>query len=145
VGGFKADMGGTELLEALRIAANTIADRRQTVAEIIVLTDGQVVDPHSVFALVNDIRRWRPEKVRVFAMGVGDNVSHALVEGIARAGGGYAEVVSVHGESGWEDRMINILDAALHENVDRITVQFMQGHREIGPKYLFPAGEFISS
>jgi von Willebrand factor type A domain/Vault protein inter-alpha-trypsin domain len=145
VEGFNADMGGTELLEALRTAANTIADQPQTVAEIIVLTDGQVVDPNSVFALVNDIRRRRPGKVRVFAMGVGDSVSHALVEGIARAGGGYAEVVSVHGESGWEDRVINMLDAALHENVDKVTLQFMQDHKKIGPQHLFPAGEFISS
>jgi len=41
--------------------------------------------------------------VRFFSLGIGAAVSYELVEGIAKAGGGYAEVITSASGGGWED------------------------------------------
>ncbi len=51
-------------------------------------------------------------------------MSHELVEGIAKAGGGYAEVIPAASQGGWEDRVVAILGAALAGHVGPIQIEF---------------------
>jgi hypothetical protein len=126
---FEANMGGTELLLALKRAAQS---RLNGTTEVILLTDGLVWDLNGVIEFVKGKRQETRGKVRFFAMGVGDSVSHALVEGVARTGGGYAEVVSLHGQGRWEDRVVAMLGAALREALGSFKITFIKDREKIG-------------
>jgi Mg-chelatase subunit ChlD len=109
---FQADMGGTELLSALE----SVVQQRTTEdlnTQIIVLTDGQVWDTENTIDFVRKTRTETAEKVCFFALGIGDAVSHRLVEGIGREGGGLAEVVAVDAPGRWQSRVIRMLKGAL--------------------------------
>lgn len=107
---FEADMGGTELLSALD---SVIRGRAQSVStDIIILTDGQVWRLDQTLQLIRGTRKASGGKVRFFSLGIGDAVSHALVEGIATAGGGYAEIIPAASQGGWEDRVVAMAKAA---------------------------------
>jgi hypothetical protein len=109
---FKADMGGTELLSALIAISKAIDTSVPT--DIIVLTDGEVWRLDQTLEFIRNSRSISGGKLRYFSLGIGNAVSHALVEGIAKAGGGYAEIISAASEGGWEDRLVSLGKAALH-------------------------------
>jgi Mg-chelatase subunit ChlD len=110
---FASDMGGTELLSALRHVVEKRNIREEMTTEIIVLTDGEVWDTEQVIKFVQETRTKTEERVRFFALGIGNAVSHRLVEGIGRQGGGFAEVVAVGTGGKWESRVIRMLKGAL--------------------------------
>ena len=78
-----ADLGGTELLQPL-----TEVFRLRAIPgyarQVFVLTDGQISNTEQVISL----EQKNNQQSRVFALGLGDSVSHNLVEGLARAGKG---------------------------------------------------------
>lgn len=83
-----ANLGGTELfkpLEAIFKTCNIPSLQRQ----IFVITDGQVSDIDKITRLITK----HSDSARVFALGIGDDVSHALVEGMAKAGKGNSRFV----------------------------------------------------
>jgi hypothetical protein len=108
---FGAHMGGTELLPAIQ--AIVAARARDLMADIIVLTDGETWRLDETLGYVEKTRQLGEGRVRFFALGIGRAVSHALVDGIAKAGGGYAEVVQEASQGGWEDRLVSMAQAAL--------------------------------
>ena len=59
------------------------------IAQVIVLTDGQVTNTDEVLALA----RAHAGHARIFTFGIGPGASHHLVRGLARAGGGAAEFI----------------------------------------------------
>lgn len=81
--------------------------------DIIVLTDGQVWRLDQTLDFIQSTRTASQGAVRFFSLGIGDAVSHALVNGIAKAGGGYAEAVPSTNQGGWEDRVVSMAKAAL--------------------------------
>jgi hypothetical protein len=86
---FKADMGGTEILPALQAA---VKDRYEDkVLEVLVLTDGQVWGQDTIFNFVN--RKNQENSTRFFTLGLGNCVSHSLINGISRAGKGFSQTV----------------------------------------------------
>ena len=88
----QADLGGTELA----IPMATILDAPPPDGferRLIVLTDGSVTDTDHVLNLVRT--RSPAARTVVHAIGIGTNVSHALVNGLADAGGGTAEFVAL--------------------------------------------------
>jgi hypothetical protein len=119
---FEADMEGTNLLPALKgiVAAR---DRSRTI-NIVILTDGQVWGPDETITFVQQTRRETERNVRFFALGIGNTVSHELVEGIAKAGGGYAEVIPAASQGGWNDRMVALLHAALASHIGPLRIEF---------------------
>ena len=110
---FHANMGGTELLSALKEAALQRMVRDGFTSQIILLTDGQVWNTGDTIGFVQDFRKESQNTVRFFALGIGDSVSHQLIEGIGRVGGGFGEVVAADSQGRWESRVLRLLKGAL--------------------------------
>ncbi|KAL2166651.1 hypothetical protein VTG60DRAFT_2347 [Thermothelomyces hinnuleus] len=108
---FKADMGSTELLPAIQ-AIVQVRDKT-AMTDIIVLTDGEVWRLQETLEYIQKTRDRTEGRIRFFALGIGQAVSHALVDGIAKAGGGYSEVVQQTHWGRWEDRVVSMTKAAL--------------------------------
>ncbi|KAL9599017.1 MAG: hypothetical protein Q9219_004132 [cf. Caloplaca sp. 3 TL-2023] len=89
---FAANYGGTETFAALQA---TIENRFTDIpCEVMLLTDGDIWHQNDLFTyLNNEVQKSKPE-LRIFALGIGDGVSHALIEGVARAGNGFAQTVN---------------------------------------------------
>ncbi|KAH6626529.1 von Willebrand factor type A domain-containing protein [Chaetomium sp. MPI-SDFR-AT-0129] len=128
---FQANMGGTELFPALEAMLGPIMEEEEDshhddeggsekgkkgkkIVDVIILTDGQTWRLEQTIELVRKARDRSGGRVRVFALGIGNRVSHALVDGLAKAGGGYAEVVPEGiAAEGWEERVVGMTKAAL--------------------------------
>ena len=88
VASLDAELGGTEILPALRFV---LEQRRATEMprQVVVLTDGEVTNTDAVIGLV----RQHASDTRVFTFGIGRGASAHLVRGMARAGNGAAEFI----------------------------------------------------
>ncbi|ELR11799.1 von Willebrand factor type A domain containing protein [Acanthamoeba castellanii str. Neff] len=110
VAAIRADLGGTQLLEPLRDVLSSPSDPKYP-RQVFVLTDGEVGNTNEVIECV----RKHARDTRVFALGIGSNVSMELVNGLAKAGRGYAEYV-VSGER-LEAKVLRQLKRALQPPV----------------------------
>jgi hypothetical protein len=119
---FRADMGGTELLPALKAIVSARGGHYMT--DVVLLTDGEVWMLDKTIDFIHKIRRSTEGRVRFFSLGIGNAVSHELVEGIAKAGGGYAEVIPAASQGGWEDRMVAVLSATLTGHIGPLKIEF---------------------
>lgn len=104
-----ASMGGTERNSALKRAVTCRASNLDT--NIIVVTDGETWNMEEVHAFVRKTNK--EHGVRFFCLGIGNAISHSLVEGIGRQGGGLSEVVTLADSGRWEARVIGLLKGAL--------------------------------
>ena len=93
INGISANLGGTELMKPLQYIYSTQLIEGYS-RNIFILTDGQVENTEQVCKLIRE----NNNTSRVFSLGVGDQVSHDLVEGMARAGKGNAKFI-VDGQS----------------------------------------------
>ncbi|KAF5563811.1 hypothetical protein FPHYL_5009 [Fusarium phyllophilum] len=110
----EADMGGTDLLRALEsVVKRRVQDRGST--QIIILTDGEL-EPEDSIQFIWKKRQLFGDSIRFFALGIGDEVSHRLVESIAECGGGYSDVVHTTQTPRWHDRLNRLLKSALEPN-----------------------------
>ena len=100
---FTASYGGTELRSALQFAfssrqALTSNATEKLPASVFVLTDGEAWDLDGVINLVTEnveAAKKQNSLLRAFVLGVGNEVSTAMCEGIARAGKGSTVFVAV--------------------------------------------------
>jgi len=108
----QADFGGTEILPAIK---STI--QRRLIGqnlEIMLLTDGEVWNSEVLFKYVE--KETEKGDVRLFSLGIGRDVSHALVDGLARVGRGFSQVVSDERE-GIESKVTRMLRGALSAHI----------------------------
>jgi Vault protein inter-alpha-trypsin domain/von Willebrand factor type A domain len=112
VSSLSADMGGTELLPALKAVVERRPEYVQS-TQIIILTDGQVWNSNDTINFVKTTRSKLGDGIRFFVLGIGDTASHRLVEGISNAGGGFGEVVGISTPDKWQERVIQMLKGAL--------------------------------
>ncbi|KAF5536606.1 hypothetical protein FMEXI_10205 [Fusarium mexicanum] len=109
----EADMGGTDLLRALESVVKRRAKDKST--QTIILTDGEL-EPEDSIQFIWKKRQLFGDNIRFFALGIGDEVSHRLVESIAECGGGYSDVVHTTQTPRWHDRLNRLLKSALEPN-----------------------------
>lgn len=88
VSALEADLGGTEILPALKFVLEQRGSRTLP-RQIVVLTDGEVTNTDAVLSLAKE----HAADGRIFTFGIGAGASHHLVNGLARAGGGTAEFI----------------------------------------------------
>ncbi|CDS35741.1 von Willebrand factor A domain containing protein [Echinococcus multilocularis] len=81
-----ANMGGTEVLSVLKFVYDTPVTGVGWYRCIIFLTDGEISNQDEVIGLVTR----NQQSARLFAIGLGDEVSTSLIWGVARAGRGTA-------------------------------------------------------
>ncbi|KAF8472556.1 hypothetical protein BDZ91DRAFT_715264 [Kalaharituber pfeilii] len=149
VDSMSANFGGTEIYAPLKEACSRVLKRNQDrtkrikegvpgeedkvewETELLLLTDGEVWDTEKLFTLVREhTQEWRVHGkraderagIRVFALGIGRDVSHAFVEGLAKAGGGYA--MTVGDNERFEGKVVRMLKAALGERVGGFELTF---------------------
>lgn len=83
-------MGGTETLKAVK--ACCMARYKTIPTELMLLTDGDIWSQQEMFDYISE--ETKSGDVRVFPIGIGGSVSSALIEGVARAGRGFAQMVT---------------------------------------------------
>ncbi|KAI8808465.1 hypothetical protein BJ742DRAFT_808698 [Cladochytrium replicatum] len=87
-----ANLGGTDIHLALTSAFT--GRRKDMPSQIIILTDGEVWNVDQIVSLISKEVESGKESgnfARLFALGIGDQVSTALVSSMARAGEGYSQ------------------------------------------------------
>uniref|UniRef100_A0A8C5EXE2 VIT domain-containing protein n=1 Tax=Gopherus evgoodei TaxID=1825980 RepID=A0A8C5EXE2_9SAUR len=132
----QANLGGTEILEPLRVIYRSPCWDGHP-RQLFVFTDGEVENTQDVIREV-----WRHRGThRCFSFGIGDGVSIALIKGIARAAGGSAEFIT--GQDRMQPKVLQSLKRALQPAVTGISLSWdlppgMQAqllHR--GPEVIF--------
>ena len=119
IGTFSADYGGTELLKPVKAAFDQMLDAMPL--EVMLLTDGEIWGEQNLFDYINTQMTENGADARVFALGIGNDVSHTLVEGVARAGNGFAQFVA-EGE-GTDRKVIRMLKGALIPHLTSRTME----------------------
>lgn len=117
---FTASFGGTELFEPVRQAFER--HLKDLPLEVMLLTDGQIWGESKVFDYINSQIRDNEANARVFAMGIGQEVSHTLVEGIARAGNGFAQFTQTEAED-IDLKVVRMLKGALNGHTTDYTLE----------------------
>ncbi|XP_066948769.1 von Willebrand factor A domain-containing protein 5A-like isoform X13 [Macrobrachium rosenbergii] len=113
----EADMGGTEILQPIKQIYST-PPKPGYARQIILLTDGQVFNVDQVKELV----RCHAHETRVFAVGIGDGASTALVYGLARAGHGRAEMV--YQQDKLQLKVMGLVRSMLQESAQDVKISF---------------------
>ena len=126
VEGFMSNMGGTETYAALEA---TIENRWKDIPlEIVLLTDGDIWQHEQLFTYLNRKVTESKGEIRIFPLGIGHGVSHALIEGVARAGNGFAQTVQ-DGER-LDNRVVRMLKGALTPHVTDYTLEVKYDEEE---------------
>ena len=107
--GLNGDHGGTETLSAVK--ASIESRDLNSELSVILAMDGDIWQQQALFDYLNTSVSASKKALRVFALGIGDSVSSALIEGVARAGNGFAQTVG-NGES-LDTKVIRMLKGAL--------------------------------
>jgi hypothetical protein len=114
-----ADFGGTEMYRPLEhVLTNRYKDMP---LEVFVLTDGEVWNQEELFGMINKHVDASKGAIRVFTLGIGNDVSHALIEGVARAGNGFAQTVAENEQM--NSKVVRMLKAALSPHISDYTME----------------------
>ncbi|GBB90883.1 hypothetical protein RclHR1_00180021 [Rhizophagus clarus] len=104
-----SNYGGTEIYSALEWAFENSRDDMPT--SVFLITDGEVWNVDQIEKLVSKNEEKKKDDLRLFSLGIGDSVSHNLVESVARAGKGYAQFVT--NDERMDKKVIGMLKNAL--------------------------------
>jgi von Willebrand factor type A domain/Vault protein inter-alpha-trypsin domain len=123
---FSANYGGTEMLEPIK---DTLTRRHPDRSlEVFLVTDGQIWDQQSLFDHLNYCIKTKKQPVRVFTLGIGDGVSHSLIEGVARCGNGFCQ--SVGETEKMDSKVVRMLKGALFPQITDYTLEVKYGAEE---------------
>ncbi|KAH7093573.1 von Willebrand factor type A domain-containing protein [Paraphoma chrysanthemicola] len=123
---FTANYGGTEMLAPLK---KTIEQRYNDIPlDVMLLTDGEIWDQTALFSYLNQSVAESKAPMRFFTLGIGNGVSHALIEGVAKAGGGFSQTVA-EGEK-MDTKVVRMLKGALSPHVNDYTLEVKYSQHE---------------
>ena len=88
--------GGTEMLNAIKLVLNEPVDRER-VRIVVMLTDGYIGNEAEIIA---EIDRRAGDQIRFSAIGIGTSPNRYLIDGVAKHGGGLAEVIALNTDPG---------------------------------------------
>ncbi|XP_040901630.1 von Willebrand factor A domain-containing protein 5A-like isoform X11 [Toxotes jaculatrix] len=111
----KADLGGTEILEPLKHIYSQPCIPSQP-RQLFVFTDGEVFNTKEVLNLVKE----NSGSHRCFSFGIGEGASSALINGMAKEGGGHAQFIT--GADRMQPKVMQSLRFALQPAVVDISV-----------------------
>ncbi|OCT46229.1 von Willebrand factor type A domain containing protein [Cladophialophora carrionii] len=115
---FAANYGGTEMLQPVKA---TVENRfKDLPLEVMLLTDGEIWNQEELFTFINET-----SNARFFTLGIGHGASSALVEGIARAGNGFAQFVGDNEKM--DRRVVRMLKGALTPHITDYTLEVTYG------------------
>ncbi|KAK4461205.1 von Willebrand factor A domain-containing protein 5A [Cladorrhinum samala] len=120
---FAADFGGTNIYSPLEDAINKRF--KDMNLEVFLLTDGEIWDQQRLFEMLNEKVPESKGAIRVFSLGIGNDVSHSLIEGVARAGSGFAQVVGEN--ENMNSKVVRMLKASLTPHVTDYTMEVKYG------------------
>lgn len=121
---FSSNFGGTNMLHPVE---DTFKRRYKDMnLEVFLLTDGEIWNQQELFDVINGEIIKSDGSVRIFTLGIGDDVSHALIEGTARAGNGFAQTVT--DTEKMDAKVIKMLKACLTPHVAEYTLEVKYGH-----------------
>ncbi|KAL8383441.1 hypothetical protein RB595_010574 [Gaeumannomyces hyphopodioides] len=123
---FDSNYGGTELYNPI----DDVFKRRYTdmELEVFVLTDGEVWHQNQLFDMVNDNIAKAQGTARLFTLGIGNDVSTALVEGLARAGRGFAQIVG--DDEKLNSKVVRMLKASLSTHINDYSLEIQYATEE---------------
>uniref|UniRef100_A0A8D3BLF0 von Willebrand factor A domain-containing protein 5A-like n=1 Tax=Scophthalmus maximus TaxID=52904 RepID=A0A8D3BLF0_SCOMX len=110
-----ADLGGTEILQPLKHILSQPCIPSQP-RQLFVFTDGQVANTKEVMSLV----RKNSGSHRCFSFGIGEGASSALINGLAKEGGGHAQFIT--GTDRMQPKVMQSLRFALQPTVVDISI-----------------------
>ena len=116
---FDADYGGTETLSAIRATMESRSEDQEL--SVILCTDGDIWQQQELFSYLNEQVSKSEKSVRVFSLGIGNSVSHALIEGVARAGNEYAQTVGENEKL--DGKVVRMLKGAMTPAVTDCTLE----------------------
>ncbi|KXH68880.1 vault protein inter-alpha-trypsin [Colletotrichum salicis] len=129
---FSANYGGTQIYNPIE----TTFKRRHIDLDLetFVLTDGEVWDQGRLFGMVDKMTQESKGAIRLFTLGVGKDVSHSLIEGLARAGNGFSQSVSENEKM--SGKVVRMLKGALtpHVNDYTLEVKYADSESETEPE-----------
>lgn len=123
---FSANYGGTELLKPVEAAFEHMLGDMPL--EVMLLTDGEIWGEQELFSFINKQITDNGANARVFALGIGSDVSHTLVEGVARAGNGFAQFVTQEEET--DQKVVRMLKGALYPHLTNRTMEVHYTNKE---------------
>jgi len=123
VSSFQAAYGGTEILDPIKEAFTRRL--KDMPLEVMLLTDGEIWQEGDVFTYINAQIHGNHANARVFGLGIGSDVSHTLVEGVARAGNGFAQFVTQNEET--DQKVIRMLKGALYPHTKDWSIEVHYG------------------
>ena len=88
--------GGTEMLKAIKLILNEPVDPKR-VRIVVMLTDGYIGNEAEI---VDEIDRRAGDQIRFSAIGIGSSPNRYLIDGVAKHGGGLAEMIALNTDPG---------------------------------------------
>ncbi|RLL97204.1 hypothetical protein CFD26_105337 [Aspergillus turcosus] len=123
VDGVSANMGGTEMQQAVEATVHSRTKDQEL--EVLILTDGQIWNQQALFKFIRETAS--DNSARFFSLGIGNGASHSLVEGIARAGNGFSQLVVNYEEL--DRKVVRMLKGALTPHISdyKLDVEYDDG------------------
>lgn len=116
---FSANFGGTETQQAVKASVESRFTDIET--ELLLLTDGDIWAQNDLFNYIHHEVKNSKGRIRVFPIGIGNNVSSALIEGVARAGNGFSQLIAE--AERLDAKIIRMLKGALTPHVNDYSLE----------------------